>query len=199
MVLLQPTITREHTTKYIKQSISWGRGRKQIPTSQIVHSVLEFWARGPIMPHRCRFFHDGIVITYLRSWASGDTLQQRMQITSSTLTTQICIVCRGCQTYGLRGSGEHVAHGVCEALKCVCFEAYLVVHDIVMCRPRGPLETTVGCTIDEWLSEIRRSIIFTRRALQKEIKIVHSSDATVHNSSRTRISITVGRRFLCRV
>jgi ribosomal protein L40E len=143
--------TKRQTNEQIhRDSNTFKNRRENTPSSQIIHRFFEFRPSSPTMPHCRRFSHNNTVITYLCSWAPRDTLQECVKITSPSFATQIGVVCRRCQAHRLRSAGEHVAHGVCEPLKSICFESDLVVHNIVVCRSCGALETTMRCVTDKY-------------------------------------------------
>ena len=72
-------------------------------------------------------------------------MQELVQVTAPSLTSEICIISRGNQADGFGGASEHVADGIGERLELVSHEADFVMDNIVMGRSSGTLQTTVGC------------------------------------------------------
>ena len=71
-------------------------------------------------------------------------LEQLPQVASPTLARNVSIICRRHKAHCFGGAREHVAQGVCKALKIVCTEANFVMDDVVVSRLRCALQTTMG-------------------------------------------------------
>lgn len=99
-----------------------------------------------------------------------------MNVAPATLTRQVRVVRRADERDGLRRAREHVAHVVRQLLQRVRGEPDLVVHDVVVRRPRRALEAPVR--------------------LQEEVECVHGGDALVDDGAGLRVPEVVGASLL---
>ena len=117
------------------------------PSSNVEHGILQCPTYGIWTvvepPQLLRFCHDLVLPTSAGSRGATvrHTLQQRMNVTSTTLASEISIVRRRHQTDGLGRASEHVADVVRQALQLVRADADLVVDDVVVCRSCRPHES----------------------------------------------------------
>lgn len=72
-------------------------------------------------------------------------MEKGVQVAPAALAREVGVVCRRDEAHSLRGAGEHVADVVRECLQFVRLELYLIMHDVVVRRPRGTLQATVRC------------------------------------------------------
>jgi hypothetical protein len=116
---------------------------------EIKHGVLQLGPTDAIMPGFLSFTQDSFFVTADgRIRASRNALQKFMQVTPTTFTGKIRIVCRRNQAHSLRCSSKHVTDSVCKVLEFIGLESDLVMNDEVMCGLCRSLKSAMCCKDD---------------------------------------------------
>lgn len=124
------------------------------------------------------------------------TLEKFVDVRAATLASKIRVVRGRNEADGFGRTSEEVARGVGERLQLVRLEADVIMHNIVVRRPRGSLKSAVCCKKKSVSVFFHLKAVKVRVTLQEEVKVVDRGDSAVNDGARLRVSVLVSISFL---